>query len=212
LAFTIFGFIQIIGIAVTTRPRQPATPPVQGAKNAADDDLNDLFRAEMAADGVVPLEVTARAALQKPKPKPIATQRQRDEANVPHELLNDTSGWDADIDTGDLISFLRAGLPSDILRKLKRGHWAVQATLDLHGHTLTAARDALAQFLAHARHGSARCVRIVHGKGYRSAGGIPLIRNKVRLSLSQREEVLAFCDAPAADGGAGAVVVLLRSS
>lgn len=187
-------------------PKKPLTPP---ASNPPED---ALFRAEMSADGVIPMKSTVRAQLDRPKPKPIASHRAQDEANVPLELLKDTSGWDADIDTGDLISFIRPGLPGDILRKLKRGHWSVQATLDLHGHTLNAARDALAQFLAQARHGSARCVRIVHGKGFRSAHGIPLIRNKVRFSLAQREEVLAFCDAPAADGGAGAVVVLLRSS
>jgi DNA-nicking Smr family endonuclease len=175
-----------------------------------DDDA--LFRAEMQTDGVKPIKAVARADLAKPKPKPIATQRERDEAHVPFELLNDTSGWDSDIDTGDLIAFIRPGLPSDILRKLKRGHWSVQATLDLHGMTTLSARTALAEFLAYARHGGARCVRIVHGKGYRSENGIPLIRNKVRLSLSQREEILAFCDAPPSDGGSGAVVVLLRSS
>jgi DNA-nicking Smr family endonuclease len=177
--------------------------------NPADD---DLFQQEMRADGVKPIKSPARAQLDRPKPKPIATQRARDEASVPEELLNDTSGWDADIDTGDLISFLRPGLPGDILRKLKRGHWAVQAELDLHGMTTNTAREALARFLAHARHGSARCVRIIHGKGNRSPQGVALLRNKVRLSLAQREEVLAFCDAPPGDGGAGAVVVLLRSS
>jgi DNA-nicking Smr family endonuclease len=176
---------------------------------ASDD---DLFQQEMRADGVKPIKPTPRAAIDRPKPKPIAAQRARDEASVPEELLKDTSGWDDDIDTGDLISFLRPGLPGDVLRKLKRGHWAVQAVLDLHGMTTAVARDALALFLAQARHGSARCVRIVHGKGNRSPQGIALLRNKVRLSLIQREEVLAFCDAPPADGGTGAVVVLLRSS
>ena len=171
-----------------------------------------LFRAEMAADGVVEIPLVIRAEIQRTKPQPVAKHRARDEASVPAELLSDTSGWDADIDTGDLISFIRQGLPGDILRKLKRGHWSVQASLDLHGLNLANARTELARFLAFARHGGARCVRIIHGKGSRSANGIPLLRNKVRLSLSQREEVLAFCDAPPADGGGGAVVVLLRSS
>ncbi len=189
-----------------SKPSPPMSkPPVPPTEDA-------LFRAEMDADGVTPITPKPRAQLDKPKPKPVATHREQDEAHVPLELLKDTSGWDSDIDTGDLISFLRKGLPGDILRKLKRGHWAVQATLDLHGMTTTSARSELAKFLAFARHGGARCVRIVHGKGYRSENGIPLIRNKVRHSLSQREEVLAFCDAIPADGGSGAVVVLLRSS
>ena len=190
-------------------PRPLPAVPTSPAPPASDE---DLFRAEMASDGVKPIEHAPRAALSRPKPRPIAHQRERDEAAVPRELLKDTSGWDDDIDTGDLISFLRTGLPGDILRKLKRGHWAIQATLDLHGLTTTTARTELAKFLAFARHGGARCVRIVHGKGMRSANGVPLLRNKVRLSLSQREEVLAFCDAPPADGGGGAVIVLLRSS
>ncbi len=199
-------------------PKPPApTPPaprIPSPQSPAADDATteNLFLAEMNADGVVPIKPTPRAQLDRPKPKPIAAHRARDEANVPLELLNDTSGWDADIDTGDLIAFLRPGLPGDVLRKLKRGHWAIQARLDLHGMTSMGARTELATFLAYARHGGARCVCIVHGKGYRSTGGIPLIRNKVRLSLSQRDEVLAFCDAVPADGGAGAVVVLLRSS
>jgi DNA-nicking Smr family endonuclease len=187
----------------------PLTPEPASLPVAAD---NDLFLAEMAADGVQRIEHAPRATIQRPKPRPIAQQRERDEAAVPQELLKHTSGWDDDIDTGDLISFLRQGLPGDILRKLKRGHWAVQASLDLHGLSTNTARTELGKFLAYARHGGVRCVRIVHGKGIRSANGVPLLRNKVRLSLSQREEVLAFCDAPPADGGGGAVIALLRSS
>ena len=187
-------------------PKAPSPPPTASPPEDA------LFREEMAAVGVVEIAPAPRAEIQRAKPKPLAMHRERDEALVPAELLSDTSGWDADIDTGDLISFIRQGLPGDILRKLKRGHWSVQASLDLHGLNLANARTELARFLAFARHGGARCVRIIHGKGSRSANGIPLLRNKVRLSLSQREEVLAFCDAPPADGGGGAVVVLLRSS
>ncbi len=173
---------------------------------------DDLFRAEMAADGVVPIKLGARAELKKPRPKPIAAQRMADEAAVPSELLTDTSGWDGDVDTGDNITFLRNGLGRDVLKKLKRGHWAIQSELDLHGHTSAMAREELAKFLAHARHSGLRCVRIIHGRGTRSPGGVPLIRNKVRLSLSQRDEVLAFCDAGPGDGGAGAVLVLLKAS
>jgi DNA-nicking Smr family endonuclease len=125
--------------------------------------------------------------------------------------LQDTSGWDGDVETGDLITYLRLGIQRDVLRKLKRGHWTIQASLDLHGHTVTAARDELARFLATARARGWRCVRIIHGRGTRSANNVPLLRNKVRLSLSQRDIVLAFCDALPADGGPGAVMVLLKS-
>lgn len=173
---------------------------------------DELFRAEMVADKVIPIKTYSRAKLLKPLPKPVATKRLADEASVPSELLNDTSGWEGDIEMGDLITFLRNGIPREVIRKLKRGQWAVQATLDLHGHTTATAREELAQFMAVARHRGIRCIRIIHGRGTRSPGGIPLIRNKVRLSLSQRDEVLAFCDAAPGDGGPGAVLVLLKST
>ena len=175
-------------------------------------DDHELFRAEMADDGVVPLNVAARAALQKARPKPIPHKRIEDDLAIPVEMMKDTSGWDADIENGDLITFKRTGLPTDVLRKLRRGQWVVQASLDLHGLTTDAARTELGRFLGMARHSGIRCVRIVHGKGTRSPNNIAVIRNKVRLSLSQRDEVLAFCDAAPADGGAGAVIVLLKSS
>ena len=190
---------------MSKRPTKLKPPP-----EPAEED--DLFRAEMAADGVVPIKLEPRAELQKPRPKPIAAQRMADEAAVPSELLKDTSGWDGDVDTGDNITFLRNGLGRDVQKKLKRGHWAIQSELDLHGHTTTMACEELAKFLAHARHNGLRCVRIIHGRGTRSPGGVPLIRNKVRLSLSQRDEILAFCDAGPGDGGAGAVLVLLKAS
>ena len=175
-------------------------------------DDEELFRAEMADDGVVPLVVVPRAALQKARPRPIPFKRIEDDLAIPIEMMKDTSGWDADIENGDLITFKRTGLPTDVLRKLRRGQWVVQASLDLHGLTTDAARTALGRFLGMARHSGIRCVRIVHGKGTRSPNNVAVIRNKVRLSLSLRDEVLAFCDAAPADGGAGAVIVLLKSS
>ncbi|MBL8520472.1 MAG: Smr/MutS family protein [Betaproteobacteria bacterium] len=174
------------------------------------DDLA-LFRAEMNADGVQPIAPVRQVSHARPKPRPIPLQSRADEAAVPADSLRDTSGWDLDIDTGDLVSYLRTGLPGDILKKLRRGHWAIQASIDLHGATVDQARTELARFLAEGRHAGLRCVRVVHGKGTRSPGQVPVIRNKVRLSLAQRDEVLAFCDAHPADGGSGAVVVLLKS-
>ena len=181
---------------------KPAPPPNQ----------DELFRAEMAADQVTPLSATPRADLARPRPKPIPVKRMEDDAAIAHDMLYDTSGWDADIENGDLITFLRPGLPSEIMRKLRRGHWIIQASLDLHGSTSDGARTALGRFLAHSRHAGIRCVSIIHGKGHRSPNNTPVIRNKVRLSLSRRDEVLAFCDALPADGGAGAVEVLLKAS
>jgi DNA-nicking Smr family endonuclease len=97
-----------------------------------------------------------------------------------------------------------------VLRKLRRGHWIVQAELDLHGLTRTEAHEAVAGFLREALRRARRCVRIVHGKGLGSKNREPVLKGKVRVWLAQRDDVLAFCQAPAAQGGSGAMLVLLK--
>ena len=190
----------------------PASKPntVSAAVAPASPPPENLFLAEIA--DVTPLKASNHADLHKPRPKPIPIKRLQDDRDVLVEMLNDTSGWDGEIETGDLISFIRSGLPVDVLRKLRKGHWTTAAEIDLHGETSQSARDKLVEFIAHSRYHGHRCVRIIHGQGFNSPNGKPVLRTKIRLSLSQRDEVLAFCDAAPADGGAGAVVVLLKST
>jgi DNA-nicking Smr family endonuclease len=127
------------------------------------------------------------------------------------ESLEGPLSQEQSIETGQEPSYLRAGLGRDVLRKLRRGHWVVQDTLDLHGLNREEARLSLAQFLGACLKRGLRCVRIVHGKGLRSPGKEPVLKGKVQLWLARREEVLAFCEAPANQGGSGAMLVLLRS-
>ena len=97
-----------------------------------------------------------------------------------------------------------------MLRKLRRGHWVIQSQLDLHGMRREEAREALAEFLKQAVKRGIRCVRVIHGKGLGSVNREPVLKNKVRNWLVQKEEVIAFCEARNIDGGAGAVLVLLK--
>ena len=127
------------------------------------------------------------------------------------ESLSDTDPWEAGFEAGDELNFLREGLASDTLRKLRRGHWVVQGALDLHGHTAVEARAALAGFLHACVNDGLRCVRIVHGKGLRSKNREPVLKTKVANWLRQRDEVLAYCQARQCDGGSGAVIVLLKT-
>ena len=66
-------------------------------------------------------------------------------------------------------------------------------------------------FLNEALKTGRRCVRVVHGKGHRSANREPVLKKKVAAWLRQRDEVLAYCQALPADGGGGALLVLLKA-
>jgi len=86
----------------------------------------------------------------------------------------------------------------------------IQSQLDLHGLDRHQAREALADFLASCVKRGVRCVRVIHGKGLGSKNREPVLKTKVKHWLTQREEVLAYCQARPVDGGSGALVVLLK--
>lgn len=179
------------------KPQPPADGPM-------------LFRRAVA--DATPLPPANRAELARPRPKPVARQRLRDEQQVLVDALADPWDWEAAVSTGEELFFSRPGVPTAALRKLRRGGWVIKGELDLHGHTGDEARVALAAFLNRCMKDDRRCVRIIHGKGLGSKNRLPVLKNKVRHWLMQREDVLAFCQARTVDGGAGAVVVLLKSS
>jgi DNA-nicking Smr family endonuclease len=108
------------------------------------------------------------------------------------------------------LSFQRGGVRIQVMRRLKRGLIPVDEELDLHGLTQTAARDALADFIVRGRDSGHRCVRVIHGKGYRSGARGPVLKTAVNLWLRRHTDVIAFASARAIDGGTGAVYVLLR--
>jgi DNA-nicking Smr family endonuclease len=142
--------------------------------------------------------------------EPIPRQRMADEARALASSLSDDVDVTTLLDTDADLAFRREGIGPDVLSRLRRGHWSVQRHLDLHGMTREVAREALSQFIRHAERDGLRCVRIVHGKGNGSPGREPVLKGKVRAWLVQKSEVIAFAQAPAPEGGHGAVLVLLR--
>ncbi|HUY01701.1 MAG TPA: Smr/MutS family protein [Rhodocyclaceae bacterium] len=166
-----------------------------------------LFR-EAVADAV-PL-VSDRVHHEPPHPLPIPRQRQRDEAAALVETLA-PAPLEVLLEGGDELAYLKPGLPRTLLRDLRRGRWVTQDQLDLHGLNRDEAREMLAQFVMESLAHGHRCLRIIHGKGLRSPGREPVLKELVRNWLANRPEVLAYCQARAADGGAGAVIVLLKA-
>jgi DNA-nicking Smr family endonuclease len=166
-------------------------------------DSDDEFRRAVA--GVKPLKRVRRVALKTLAPAPVPQQRRRDEAAALAESLSGPLSIDDALDTGEELSYLREGMARETLRKLRRGHWAIQDGVDLHGLTRDQATAMVAGFLEQCLARGLRCVRIVHGKG------LGILKARLRKWLPLREEVLAYCQAPANDGGSGALLVLLKA-
>lgn len=164
-------------------------------------DDHDLFR--HALEGVTPLKPSDR---KQPTPPP----RRFSAAPLAHhsELTDELSDHGA----GDVAvtEYLTNGLNRMVLRDLRRGRWRVEDEIDLHGLTLDEARKLLSTFLHQAVQLGLRCVHVIHGKGWRSEGREGILKVHTRHWLGQSPLVLAFCEPPAQEGGAGAARVLLK--
>lgn len=176
------------------------------ARRSEDADAGRLFR-EAVADAT-PI-VHDRVHHQPPPPPAIPRQRRRDERDALAESLH-SDLLDLQLEGGDEAAWLRPGMSPNVLRDLRRGRWVVQEQLDLHGLNREEARRQVALFIAECLGRDLRCLRIVHGKGLGSPGREPVLKKLVQGWLAQKNEVLAFCQARAAEGGAGALLVLLR--
>ncbi len=168
----------------------------------------NLFRT--AIKDVKPLPDPNRKLHQAPKPPPVAIQRELDDEAVLFESISDEMDVERFLETDDKLSYRRNGVGLEALKKLRKGQWVVKAQLDLHGYRSDEARLAVGEFLRACVKQDIRCVRIIHGKGLGSVGKEPVLKDKVKRWLVQKEEVLAFCQAPPRDGGAGALLFILK--
>ena len=148
---------------------------------------------------------------EKTYPKPIAKQFIHDEKQALKDSLSDDFYPLHELESGEELLYLRAGQSPDVLSKLRRGFWVIQAKIDLHGLISDEARQYVAEFLSDCKKKNIRCVRIVHGKGLGSRNREPVLKNKLRNWLMQKDEVLAYAQAKPEDGGSGAVIVLLKA-
>jgi DNA-nicking Smr family endonuclease len=161
---------------------------------------------------VKPLREQPRVPLAPEQPAPIPFQQQLDQQRVLQEAISDQFDSATLLDVDEALSFRRPGIGPDVTRKLRKGDWSIQRELDLHGFRREEARDRLSAFIRAASREGLRCVRVVHGKGLGSPGKTPVLKSKVHSWLVQKNEVLAFVQARGDEGGAGAVVVLLKPS
>jgi len=166
---------------------------------------SELFRQFAGEVRPVKSDKVMLTPAEKPKPRPRMQKQDLEEhliSSTRHDLEN--------LSHEDTVGFLAPGLQKNVLRKLRRMHYGLAGELDLHGLTSDAAKQQLLAFINDCVEEGWRCVRIIHGKGYRSAGQLPVLKNNLNLWLRQHKDVQAFCSATPKEGGAGAVLVLLR--
>jgi DNA-nicking Smr family endonuclease len=171
-----------------------------------DEDELNLFRAAMR--DVKRIRATERV-IDAPKPPPQARFRRADEQAVLQESLMVPEDA-ALLGTGDEVGFRRPHIPEAVLIKLRRGQYAVDAEIDLHGLNATQAKHALRDFITDSVARRMHCIRVIHGKGRRSGPRGPVLKNIVNLWLQRSNHILAFGSARAVDGGSGALYVLLH--
>ena len=196
------------------RERMQREQKTQAALTAqrAEQALREQQARNVFAEAVGPVQSLrdkGRAEVPRQRPEPHPHQRERDEREAMREALSDEVDVESLLLTDDGLSFRRPGIGADVPVRLRRGQWALQGELDLHGLTREEARERLAAFLREAHRRGQRCVRVVHGKGNGSPGRRPVLNDKVQRWLAQGGEGLAFAQASGARGGAGALVVLL---
>jgi DNA-nicking Smr family endonuclease len=198
---------QVQRVLAETREREAAEAAARAAaerKRAAE---KDLFARAIGA--TEPLRRKAAVPLAPDPPAPIPVQHQLDEQRVLRESLSDEFDVTTLLDVDDAMSFRRPGIGTDVTARLRRGDWSIQAQVDLHGLRSDEAREALGGFIRASHKQGLRCVRVVHGKGLGSPGKQPVLKTKTQRWLIQKNEVIAFVQAKPAEGGAGALVVLL---
>jgi DNA-nicking Smr family endonuclease len=188
---------------------------IAAAQEAARQETERRLHAERtlfvrAAGEVRPIRGHRRVDLAPEPPAPIAVQQQLDEQRVLREAISDEFDASTLLDIDDALSFRRPGIGTDVTRKLRMGEWSLQGEIDLHGLRRDEAREALTGFIREAHRRGWRCVRVVHGKGLGSPGKTPVLKSKVQSWLIQKNEVLAFVQARGDEGGAGALIVLLK--
>ena len=179
-------------------------------KHAQETQQRDRLLFERTVGPVQPLVAPQRVQRPTSRPTPMPQQRQLDEQAVMREALSDAFDAETLLHTDEHLSYRHPGVGPDVVRKLRQGQWRIQAELDLHGLRTDEAREHLTDFMREAIRLGLRCVRVIHGKGLGSPGKTPVLKSRVHSWLAQKTEVMAFVQARPAEGGAGALVVLLR--
>lgn len=207
-----FAKLRDLAAAEPPPPRPAPAPPAAEPPPPREATEDELWAG--ATSGVQRME-DARGSVAPPPPRGAPEAFWHPDLEAVDALRALVAG-DAPFDLSDGDEFVEgrvAGVDPNLVRKLRRGEFAVQGHVDLHGMTREEAKGAVERFLRASRNAGKRCVLVVHGRGLHSKDQLPVLKEALRTWLSTARfarHVLAFATARPVDGGAGAVYVLLR--
>lgn len=209
---TALSDLKLIKKEISARAQREAALAAQRAEHAKRVAAQrNLFQTAVGkVQPLAPPHRMLRAGLMPNPPEPIARQQLLDDAAALQEAISDEVDITSLLETDAHLSFRRSGVSQTVIERLRKGHWSIQRQLDLHGLRTDEARLALTSFIRESHRHGVRCLRVVHGKGLGSPGKAPVLKDKVHRWLVQKDEVIAFVQAPPAQGGAGALLVLLQ--
>jgi DNA-nicking Smr family endonuclease len=189
------------------KAKPTATPPAR-----SDAETFAIYMAgvrELTQRGV---RIPATASgLERAAPSPPAADRDEPARESMRSLVSDGLRFET-VDDGERLEGRRLEVDPRELRRLRRGQYAIDGKLDLHGMSLEDARRAVEAFVKKRQTDGDRVVLVVHGKGSHSPRGLAVLRGEIAAWLSQgraARHVAAFATAPEEQGGSGALLVLL---
>lgn len=174
------------------------------SKNKNDD--SEIFRQAMA--DVTPLPATDRIEPLPPKTPARAFQQELDDRAALRELL-DFNDFES-IETGEELLWLKPGYQPQLLKRLRRGHYSIADTIDLHHMDVDTGKKVLFDFIEISLRRQHGCVRIIHGKGLHSRD-IPRLKVMTNRLLYRHPRVVAYASCRPVDGGTGATDALLSA-
>jgi len=195
------------------RPPPPPPPPAPVARRPAESATEepDLFTRAMEGVRPLPRRVRVDGPMPASRPRPRVSEEAEALAEL-SDLVHGNAHFDVS-DTREYVEGAIVGLDPRVLRRLRRGDFAWQAHVDLHGMVAEQAHQAVLAFLRAAVRAGLRCVLVVHGRGLNSKDQTPVLKERMKSWLARGPAahiVLAFTTARPCDGGAGALYVLLR--
>ncbi|NCF61214.1 MAG: SMR domain protein [Gammaproteobacteria bacterium] len=167
----------------------------------------EMFRRAMS--DVTPLKSTNRIDPPSKKTFPRELQLEKDDQAVMDKLLAGDEDT-VELENGEELLYLKPGYQKRVLRRLRRGYYSVEDTIDLHYMDVPTAKQVLRDFLERASQRQFGCVRVIHGKGLRSRN-LPRLKMMTNKVLRNHALVVAFASSRPVSGGTGATDILLSA-